>query len=77
MMETGEQTPGCAPTHSEEDQRDHHEVDRAAEAAERKADGDLDVAQNEREGDADAAFIQAAGAGVGGRVAHVRFLLLK
>ena len=74
---TGEQTPGCAPTHSEEDQRDHHEVDRAAEAAERKADGDLDVAQNEREGDADAAFSQAAGAGVGGRVAHVRFLLLK
>ena len=72
---TGEQTPGCAPTHSEEDQRDHHEVDRAAEAAERKVDGNLDVAQNEREGDADAAFGQAAGGGMGGRVAHKGFLL--
>ena len=32
--ETGEQAPGRAPAHGEENERDHDEVDRAAEAAE-------------------------------------------
>ena len=67
---TGEQAPGRAPARGEEDQRDHDKVDRAAEAAERKADGDLDVAQNECKGDADAALRQTAGVGLAGCVAH-------
>ena len=70
-----EDAPGRAIAHGEEDERDHHKGDRAAEAAKRQTDGNFEIAQHKGERDADAALGQAAGAGMGGRVAHKGFLL--
>ena len=70
-----EDAPGRAIAHGEEDERDHHKGDRAAEAAKRQTDGNFEIAQHKGERDADAALVQAAGAGMGGRVAHKGFLL--
>ena len=56
----GQQAPAEPAVDREQDQRDHDEVDAAAEAAEGQPDGDLQITQGDRERDEDGALRDAA-----------------